>query len=210
MIRLIEISGWKRRRNFYMNIRDGVHVVCYSAVFDCTSIMQYAENKRIPATVVLIHTLLKGINVFDIFRTRIINDEYIACYDRIDLVSTELSDDHLFYPLYTPFNTDLQEFYESYRANQKRTKVWNGKSDIRTHRINTVTLSVLPNIRFTQVAASEDPMAKLGRMSINIGKIEKDHYGRFTVPMGVSFTHALLDGYAFFKLTDFITHAYEE
>lgn len=208
MLKMIEISKWKRSVYFDWHVTSHNFVSCYTALFDCTSIYEYAKIQKVPFQVTLLHAIITGVNRFEAFRMRIINDEYLACYDRIDLITTELSTEHLYYPLYTPYVSSLTDFYRDYRKGRKRTRQSGEDVDMRNNHINSLSINLLPTIRFTQVSPNLNHYTKRGLLFLNVGKLEVDGCGKATVPVGASFSHALLDGYDFSQLINYLMYEY--
>ncbi len=183
---------------------------CNTAFFDCTELRRLASRRHIPFLVVLLHAILRGVNRLEAFRNRIVDEEYLVCYDRIDLITTEKSGTEgcRFYQMFTPYSSSLDEFHACYLERRRQTKEYWGVTDARLVHLNTIRINVLSNLRFTQVTPCNDRMAKRGSLYILIGKYEEDAQGRVTIPIGVSFPHALLDGADFNEIAGYTCNDY--
>lgn len=91
MLELIEIANWKRVKYFDLFVTNGNLINNAAVLFDCTQIYNYAKQQRVPFIVTMLHATLCGMNHLKEFRSRVVNDEYLACYDQINLLTTELS-----------------------------------------------------------------------------------------------------------------------
>lgn len=204
---LIEIENWKRRDYFYsfMNgkspLRDG------TAILDCTRVYHRAQKAGIPFPVVMLHAILCTVNNTDAFRIRVISEDFVARYDTINLYTLELDRDHLLRTALTGYSPSLRTFYESYKKSRQEAR----RADA-PHipiQLNTINISYLPGIRFTQLSGrpAESGTSRRGCLCLSVGKMEYEN-GRATVPVAATFSHALVDGYDFGKGIEYFTDKY--
>lgn len=205
MEEFIDMDTWNRR-NIFDSFLDTV--TCYTALLDCTQVFRYARSRRLPFLATLMHALLDAVNAVPEFRLRIIDGDTVVGYSAVNLVTTELSDDGMLYPMFTGYTPRAGDFVRAYRQRQAETRPPREKGDPRTAHINTLRVCVLPGLRFTSVPCHDDQAARRGSMFMNIGARDIDSRGRVTVPVGVTFAHSLLVGADFSKLARYISHEY--
>lgn len=206
---LIEINQWKRRGYFYMYMREESPLRNGTAILDCTRVYDCARKSRIPFPVVMLHALLSAVNRTESFRIRLVTEDYVARYDTINLYTLELDREHLYHTALTGYSPSLRRFYENYMKSRREARRTDENKQPVPSLLNTITVSYLPGIRFTQIY--ERPISaaanKRGCLHLLVGKMEYEN-GRATVPVSIIFSHALLDGYDLEKGIAYITEKY--
>lgn len=189
--KIIDLNTYKRKEYFNHFTKDIPCTYSITCKIDVTNI----KNKGLKFYPSCIFAVTSAVNIYEEFRTAynsqhelVVYNEMVPCYTVLN------SNTETFFNLWTPYNSNLQEFIKSYNediAKYKNSTVLNPKENMPE---NIFPISALPLLHFEgfnlNLLKGYDYLLPI----FTFGKYENIN-GRFIMPMAVQVHHGVCDGY---------------
>lgn len=189
----LDLTTWNRKEHFefFKNFEEPFFGLV--ATVDCTKAYNNAKRAGVPFFIYYLHKTLIAVNNIESFRYRI-NGNDVVIYDRIDVSSTILRDDHSFGFSFIEFNPDIQTFTTIAQTEIERVRNTSGLFTREFNMDNLIHFSSIPWVNFTSLSHARSftfpdscPKISFGKMTVTDEKRE--------MPVAVHVHHGLADGY---------------
>lgn len=189
--KIIDLNNYKRKEYFNHFTKDIPCTYSITCKIDVTNI----KNKGLKFYPACIFAVTSAVNIYEEFRTAynsqhelVVYNEMVPCYTVLN------SNTETFFNLWTPYNSNLQEFIKSYNEDiekYKNSTVLNPKENMPE---NIFPISALPLLHFEgfnlNLLKGYDYLLPI----FTFGKYENIN-GRFIIPVSVQVHHGVCDGY---------------
>lgn len=166
---------------------------------ECTGAKERAKERNIPFFLYYLHAMLKAANEIPEFKYRIDNDNQIAYYDTINLLTViSTGENGAYNTLFIPYNPNLLTFSQIASRIINEHNVTNNKfegewDETVSSEPNLFLISALPTLSFTSINFTNQGGMKGYPLSL-VGKIITRE-GKEYIPIGINVNHAFIDGY---------------
>lgn len=189
--KIIDLNTYKRKEYFNHFTKD---IPCTFSI-TCKIDVSNIKSKNYKFYPSCIFAVTSAVNIYEEFRTAynsqhelVVYNEMLPCYTVLN------SNTETFFNLWTPYNSNLQEFIKSYNediAKYKNSTVLNPKENMPE---NIFPISALPLLHFEgfnlNLLKGYDYLLPI----FTFGKYENIN-GRFIMPVSVQVHHGVCDGY---------------
>lgn len=189
--KIIDLNNYKRKEYFNHFTKD---IPCTYSI-TCKIDVSNIKSKNYKFYPACIFAVTSAVNMYEEFRTAynsqhelVVYNEMLPCYTVLN------SNTETFFNLWTPYNSNLQEFIKSYNediAKYKNSTVLNPKENMPE---NIFPISALPLLHFEgfnlNLLKGYDYLLPI----FTFGKYENIN-GRFIMPVSVQVHHGVCDGY---------------
>lgn len=193
MKHFLNLDTWSRKEHFsfFKNFEEPFFGLV--ATVDCTKAYANAKQAGVPFFIYYLHKTLAAVNAIEAFRYRIQNDQVVV-YDRVDVSSTILREDHSFGFSYMEFNPDITVFTTTAQTEIERVRNTPGLFTRDFDMDNLIHFSSIPWVNFSSLSHARSftfpdscPKISFGKMIITDEKRE--------MSVSVHVHHGLADGY---------------
>lgn len=189
--KIIDLNNYKRKEYFNHFTKD---IPCTYSI-TCKIDVSNIKSKNYKFYPSCIFAVTSAVNIYEEFRTAynsqhelVVYNEMVPCYTVLN------SNTETFFNLWTPYNSNLQEFIKSYNEDiekYKNSTVLNPKENMPE---NIFPISALPLLHFEgfnlNLLKGYDYLLPI----FTFGKYENIN-GRFIMPVSVQVHHGVCDGY---------------
>lgn len=189
--KIIDLNTYKRKEYFNHFTKD---IPCTYSI-TCKIDVSNIKSKNYKFYPSCIFAVTSAVNIYEEFRTAynsqhelVVYNEMVPCYTVLN------SNTETFFNLWTPYNSNLQEFIKSYNEDiekYKNSTVLNPKENMPE---NIFPISALPLLHFEgfnlNLLKGYDYLLPI----FTFGKYENIN-GRFIMPVSVQVHHGVCDGY---------------
>jgi chloramphenicol O-acetyltransferase type A len=187
----IDLDRWERRDHFlfFKDFDEPFFGICTE--IECTVSYRDAKKRGVSYFLSYLHKALKAANGIREFRYRI-EDDRVACYEKIHASPTIDRDDGTFGFGYIDYDEDLITFATRAQTEMERVRNTSGLVPS-TGNENVIHFSAIPWIRFTSLSHARNFRFRDSIPKISFGKIV-EHEGALSMPLSVHGHHGLMDG----------------
>ncbi|MCY7295578.1 CatA-like O-acetyltransferase [Alteromonas sp. a30] len=191
-MKTLNIEQWNRKAHFefYNTFQDPYFAV--TVELDVTQAYTFAKANDIGFFSVYLHDCLRAVNAIEPFRYRIEGEDTVVIHDVIHASTTVLRPNNTFGFSFIEYSENLPEFHQAFQAEKQRVFKSNDLFPPRNSQ-DCVYCSALPWLNFTghkeAVLGEKESVPKFA-----FGKMREEN-GKRVMPVAVSVSHALMDGY---------------
>jgi len=197
-LKKLDINNWNRKHHFnhFNALADPYFAV--TIPFDVTVAYKKSKDTKHSFFAIYLHECMKAINEVENFKYRIIEDEVFE-YDVINASATLLRADKTFGFSFINFSENFEEFNTNIENEKERIKL-STELYPPVNGLDCIHCSALPWFNFTSqkepFSGTKDSVPKFA-----YGKTYKEG-NRLLMNVGISVSHALIDGYHVGEFTE--------
>lgn len=191
--KIIDIATWNRKEHFeHFNAFDDPFFGVTVNV-DCTRSYQFAKEKGISFSLLILHRIIAAACKVEEFRYRIEGDQ-IVCYDSLAPEATVGREDHTFSFASFEYDADEQTFIREASAEIERLQRTTGLNKGGVFHPNAIHYSAVPWLTFTDMKHPTNMRSGDSVPKISTGKYFREGE-RLLLPISITCHHGLMDGY---------------
>lgn len=191
--KIIDIATWNRKEHFeHFNAFDDPFFGVTVNV-DCTRSYQFAKEKEISFSLLILHRIITAAYKVEEFRYRIEGDR-IVCYDSLLPEATIGREDHTFSFSTFEYDADEQTFIRKAKAEIERLQHTTGLNKGGVFHPNIIHYSAIPWLTFTDMKHPTNMRSGDSVPKISTGKYFREGE-KFLLPISITCHHGLMDGY---------------
>lgn len=189
----IDKAIWNRREHFehFSAFDDPFFGVTVNV--DCTHTYQYAKEKGLSFSLLILYRIITAAWQVEEFRYRIEGDD-VVCYDSLAPEATVGRKDHTFSFASFEYDVDENVFVQKAKAEMDRLQHTTGLNKSGVFRPNAIHYSAVPWLTFTDMKHPTNMRSGDSIPKISTGKFFKEG-DRLMLPISITCHHGLMDGY---------------
>lgn len=191
--KIIDIATWNRKEHFeHFNAFDDPFFGVTVNV-DCTRSYQFAKEKGISFSLLILHRIIAAACEVEEFRYRIEGDR-IVCYDSLAPEATVGREDHTFSFASFEYDADEQTFIRKANTEIERLQHTTGLNKGGVFHPNAIHYSAVPWLTFTDMKHPTNMRSGDSVPKISTGKYFREGE-KLLLPISITCHHGLMDGY---------------
>lgn len=192
---IIDINSWARKE--YFHFFDGMSHPWYNicAQLDVTALYQYCKNNNVRFFHAYLYCMQQAINQYKPMRYRLVDGE-VRLYDQVFVGIAVLADDESIRFCDLPYLVEFDAFSQAATIaeqdiKQRPFELSNFISKAMRH--DTVHMTVLPWIDFTNMSHARDTQCRDSVPKIALGKLVQ-HAEGYRMSLSIDVHHGMMDG----------------